>query len=131
MQVPADIVRALWDRQRGRVHRITFPDGSAEAIDLWGGPASGHVLRADGRIFEWDLEPSLAVTYRLADQRSAVRGIAIAAKRLPELRRSFPSRPEEGAVDCATCEGHGFLDIGDKPRFLVCDMCDGLGWCAA
>ena len=132
MRVSLDVVRALWERlgSEGRVYQMNLPDGQSEAIDLFAGPGGGSVLRSDGSIFDWDLDPRLEVVFRPSDQHSAVQALAIAARRLPELRGALPVRCE-GAKECAACKGNGFLDLAGAPKFLVCDRCDGLGWAAA
>jgi hypothetical protein len=106
---------------------MTFPDGVASAIDLQAGPGHGHVLRSDGTIFEWDTEFE---GLRPADDHSSVRALAISAKLLPELSAALPA-PGSNSVSCGACGGHGFLDLGDQPKYLVCEQCDGLGWIAA
>ena len=133
MRVSADVVQALWRRLRDEetVHQMTFPDGPAEAIDLCAGPGACSVLRADGNIFEWVLTSlSAPIVFQPSGEHSAMQALALAARRLPELRAALPSRTGQ-AVDCSKCGGHGFLDLGDVPKFLVCDGCDGLGWRAA
>jgi hypothetical protein len=130
MRVPTEVVRAVWDRyaREGRaIQQMVFADAVADAIDLQAGPGGGHVLRADGKVFEWDTGFE---TLRPADRHSSMQAISIAARRLPELRAALPTR-EDNSIACATCAGAGFLDLGDRPAFLVCEVCDGLGWTAA
>ena len=134
MRIPEAIVDSVWRRyaRDGRkIERMTFPDGTADAIDLEAGPGGGSVLRSDGMVFEWGGDAVDFVTLRVADERTIVRCLAIAARRrLPELRAALPTRSQD-AVDCASCAGHGFLDLGEHPKAIVCFACDGLGWVAA
>jgi hypothetical protein len=133
MRIESGIVEAVWARfaREGRpVHRMNFPDGEANAVDLGAGPGGGHVLRRDGTVFEWDLIERPDGALVLATERSAVRGLVSAARRFEELKAALPIR-DLGAQTCSTCRGLGFVDFGDHQKFLVCSICDGLGWTAA
>lgn len=102
-----------------------FPDGVLYTIDLHGGPGGGHVLRSDGGIFSWDvIEPGFRAEQ--TDWR-CVQALAIAARRLPELRAALPRRPSD-AHKCYTCMGTGFTDRQNAPQYVVCNSCNGLGW---
>ena len=126
MKIPDAVVRIVWERleARGLVSLREFPDGKVEAIDLCGGPGRGYVLRPDGSIWAWDLEFE---GHQAVDDREATRAICIAVQRIPELRSALLDRGPT-ATECEGCGGHGFVDLGDHPRWLVCVSCDGLGW---
>ena len=135
MQIPAAVVAAIWQRveREGRsVHQQEFPDGAAPGIDLYASIGRGYVLRSDGSVFEWgdDLGRDMTLKLRLADQRSALQGLVLSLKLFPEVASALPTRPAVWR-DCGGCGGHGFLDLGDRPRFLLCEECNGLGWQAA
>jgi hypothetical protein len=133
MRVPIEIVKSIWRRyaHEGRsIHERRFPDGLSDAIDLEAGPGGGSILRSDGYVFEWGWDDADLTRLRLADDHSAVQGLVIAGRRLPELKAALPARGTE-AVNCVTCFGDGFVDFGQHPKAIVCHECDGLGWTAA
>ena len=126
MRIPTEVLEPVWKRKAaaGFVSVREFPDGTAEAFDLWGGPGRGHVVRSDGTVWAWDQD---VVRHVAIDDHEAIQGIAIAAKWLPELMQALPARPAD-ARECDACDGHGFVDFGTRARYLVCHSCDGLGW---
>ena len=129
MRITPDTVQAIWERctNVGSVHSETFPDGIFEAVDIYSGPGGGHVLRIDGRVFEWELGPRLETRWREADVHSALQGMVLGARVIPELGAALPVRPV-ATGDCATCAGQGFVDFGEHSHVLICRQCDGLGW---
>jgi hypothetical protein len=101
------------------------------AIDLYGGPGSGYVLRSDGVVAKWNYESLAAgVEYEVElDHGWCVGALVIGAKRIPELKEVLPVRPV-WTQHCAECNGQGFTDLPNAPKFLLCQKCWGLGWCA-
>ena len=132
MRVNKNIIEKIWHRLT-RESRPPFPlrmeDRDFTAIDLYGGPGGGHILRSDGVVAKWDLDSTeLGVTYMVElDPGWRVGALAIGSERIPELKEVLPARPE-GARHCETCSGQGFTDLPNVPRFLLCQSCWGLGW---
>jgi hypothetical protein len=104
-------------------------DGDFTAIDLYGGPGGGHVLRSDGVIVRWNwVSLEIGAQYEIEmDPNWCIAAVVIAAERIPELKEVLPVRPAE-AQSCEECNGQGVTDLPNAPRFLLCQTCWGLGW---
>jgi hypothetical protein len=129
MRIAPEIVQLVWKRatESGRVFQHPFSTSPGEGVDIYGGPGAGHVLRSDGKVFEWEFGADAEVRYREADEHSATQGLVLGTRVFPELRAALPVRPG-AAVQCDRCEGRGFVDFGQLPQALICLSCDGLGW---
>jgi hypothetical protein len=131
MRVPLPIIEKLWQRRTPEA-QVPFPlqmaDGDFTAIDLYGGPGSGHLLRSDGVIVRWDWDTLETGEYEIeTDPNWCIAALVIAAERISELKEVLPVRPVE-AWPCEECSGQGFTDLPNAPRFLLCQTCWGLGW---
>ena len=84
MVIAPEIVRAIWNRfaKEGWIYPMAFPDGSAEGVDICGGPSGGHVLRSDRRVFEWDLGPQLDPRFLICRGATGSVGGRLSNKRL-------------------------------------------------
>lgn len=132
LQVDALTIEKIWDRfakESRPPFLVQMEDGEFTAIDLYGGPGGGHILRSDGVIAKWEFEAfETPEEYKIEpDPDWCIGAIAIASERIPELRAVLPVRPE-GTRDCDDCGGHGFTDLPGAPKFVLCHSCWGLGW---
>lgn len=142
MRVDKITIEKIWRRfsQESRPpFLVRMDDGDFTAIDLYGGLGVGHILRSDGVVAKWDifietdrerevgLKPNCEYEVEL-DPNWCVAALVIASERcIPELKEVLPRRPE-GARHCSNCNGQGFTDLPNAPRFLLCQTCWGLGW---
>jgi hypothetical protein len=129
LRVDALTIEKIWSRfikESRPIFSLQMEDGDFTAIDLYGGPGAGHVLRSDGVIARWEYETfETPVKYQIEpDPGCCIGAIAIASERIPEFRDVLPVRPE-GARDCDICSGQGFTDLPGAPKFLLCQLCWG------
>lgn len=126
MRIEQEALHMIWDKCKALECALQFPDGSDRAVHLYGGPGSGHVLRANGYIYLWDIDFE---GLRLEENpHSCLQALAIAAKRDSVFAVALPQRPSQ-AMKCGNCNT-GFIDFGEHQRYLVCKVCDGMGWTA-
>lgn len=104
-----------------------------EVVILSPGFGPALYLRLDGWIVIWNYMDDEAPVIT-EDIRSIAAALVIGAKNLslPELLGLLPSRPD-AATDCQKCAGKRWYQFGteggtNKPGFIVCPWCHGLGW---
>jgi hypothetical protein len=132
VRVNQTIIEKIWRRLAQESHPpflLHMENAEFTAIDLYGGPGGGHVLRSDGVVAKWGYESlEVEAEYEVElDPGWRLGALVIGAERIPELKEVLPTRPAE-ARDCAECSGQGFTDLPNAPRFLLCQTCWGLGW---
>lgn len=132
MQVQASTIEKIWQRCELAAQppfQLWMAGREYTAINLYGGPVSGHLLRSDGVIarWDWDLLDSGENYAVESDPGWCLGALVIGAERIPELSEVLPTRPNQAAT-CVDCNGMGFLDLPNAPSFLLCQTCWGLGW---
>jgi hypothetical protein len=94
------------------------------------GPA--FYLGLDGRVirwgFLWDDEPPRETT----DLREIASALVIGARSwdIPELLDLLPTPPANAAT-CPQCAGDHWVSIPTSLEWIVCPICNGLGWLLA
>ncbi len=129
------LIERIWQRMAQEPRppfQVQMPDGDVTAIDLYGDLGIGHILRSDGVIARWEIDFEALgneAEYEIElDPNWCVAALVIASKRnIPELHEALPKRPK-GAQHCQNCDGHGFTDLPGVPKFVLCQVCWGLGW---
>jgi len=132
ISVNRTIIEKIWRRLAQEFHPpflLHMENTEFTAIDLYGWPGGGHVLRSDVVIAKWSYDFVHKISnYEVElDHGWRVGALVIGAERIPGLKEVLPARPAE-AQHCAECNGQGFTDLPNAPRFLLCQTCWGLGW---
>lgn len=135
IRVDKALIERIWRRmsQDSRPpFQVQMPDGDFSAIDLYGDLGVGRILRSDGVVATWDIdfeEIGNETKYKIElDPNWCVAALVLASTRnVPELKEALPKRPN-GARHCQHCDGYGFTDLPNAPKFFLCQNCWGLGW---
>src|SRR5262245_42428719 len=108
MRLEREIVEQIWRACSDQIHIAKFADASDQAIELHGGPGSGHVLRANGSIYRWDIDFDGLLLEE--NPRACMQALTIAAKRNSIFQLAFPQR-NANSIKCTVCD-NGFVDFG-------------------
>ena len=122
IELDADLIEAL------RRYRATRPEQSPletslDAVVLFSDVGGDALLTLDGRLLQNSPFDGLGEIESVILRRAT---LFLGARRVPELSRVFPKRPDN-ASGCEQCGGSGWFQV--KADFkIACGHCGGMGW---
>src|SRR5207248_3431588 len=98
------------------------------AVPLYASWTGTTFLRTDGQFFTLNQEDRPGEFLPESSEHWQICCLATASRRDQSFLPLLPQRTT-AAVDCSSCDGRGYLEVGEQKLDITCGECAGLGWC--